>query len=1137
MTDKDIRIEIKASSAQASKEIANLTKQIDKLSAQVKAGGRVTQANNAQMTRSFKSLTAHVSKLAIIYGTFKTLLSSTVITAQFEQSIKKLGVYSNATADDLELLEDKARALGESTMFSASQVADGMNEMALAGLKANDMLSGMGDILNLASVGMIDIKTATDFAVTSMKAFGLQSSDINDISDIFAKASTISATTVTELGQALSKVGQVAHAYNVSLEETSSALGVLADAGRRGSEAGTQLKIVMQRLAGNKEALKYLDELGISMYDANRNLLPFNQQLAIVKQRLSGMSEKARNIKLSQIFGSEASASAIALINNLDELNNKLEQIQGAMKDDYATQSAQEIVDTLVGSYKNLVSALEGLAIKIISEMTPALREMLDATTESIRGMDDSKVIDFADSLGALVETTTTVIEAMAGLAEITTGFLQDNNNLAMYVTTLVIGFRSLSPAIAGALTSMGALTATTMPFLAVVIALTGVFATYIDHIERHTTALDKSTALQDKNRKLFEQATNSIVSSLDRETGAIGRNNVERAKMASNIAKLQARLIKQEATMKQGALTDEEYAQAKALIRGQIESLDTALIRIGDSWASESDEVAKATAKQIVMNEVTADAVKNYQAFNNTLTKRVIKTSEAIDKILQKEQKLRDDIKKLEEEKAKIHADYANKRAGVVQDYDKTLYDARTKDLNDYKKYLSDKSRALALVEKADRALQQGKLEEATMYYSEAKALAQSFAGEQIKSDKAVLVASKTTLKEASKIFADTKKGEIAILKEKEKAELDANAMKMKLVVVELKAQLQQLKVQEELIKALRTLGKEAKANIANFDNITVFDEAKQALKDLIAEAEQANPKIKPSVDGTKGLNDFKNQVDGMTKRYVPRFNAKVETDEETIARVQRELEANPVKQKIEYNADKSSLNDAENVVEQSEPVASVSYKPDTKDLVAFEQTLKTTEIQATVGANVEPAIVMASTAMAKISGMTATTITDSNASPALATASQAVSRINQMKAYIDVYANYHSATGGYIPKGAPQHLAEGGVFTGSGRVAGYDPTDSDSVSAKLTGGEFVVKREAVDAYGLSLLYAINNMKFSFPKGYATGGEVGRSSNTVTPTPLTPVNLHLGGNKFGMQAPQDVVDAVISYINSEGGM
>ena len=257
MTDTDIQIKIDAVAGNASKEINKLTKDIAKMNKTIATGGKVTTQNVGQMTRSFKSLTAHVSKLAIIYGTFKTLMTGTVITAQFEQSIQKLGIYSGATAQELALLEEKAKALGESTVFSASQVAEGMNEMALAGLSSEDMLAGIGDTLNLASVGMISLKEATDYTVTSMKTYGLEASDMNDITDIFAKGSTISATTVTQLGQALTKVGAVASTYNVSLEETTALLGVLADGGRRASEAGTQLKISMLRLASNPEAKKY----------------------------------------------------------------------------------------------------------------------------------------------------------------------------------------------------------------------------------------------------------------------------------------------------------------------------------------------------------------------------------------------------------------------------------------------------------------------------------------------------------------------------------------------------------------------------------------------------------------------------------------------------------------------------------------------------------------------------------------------------------------------------------------------------------------------------------------------------------------------------------------------------------------
>jgi len=1132
MTDTDIQIKIDAVSADASREIKKLTRDIDKMNKTIARGGRANVGQVGQMTRSFKSLTAHVSKLALIYGSFHTLLTSTVITAKFEESIKKLGVFSGTTAVELEELETKAKELGESTVFSASQVAEGMNEMALAGLKSGEMLDGIGDILNLAQVGMLDLKTASDFAVTSMKAFNLESKDIGDITDALAKASTISATNVTQLGQALSKVGQVANAYNVTLAQTAGALGILADAGRRGTEAGTQLKIVMQRLAGNKEALKYLDELGISMYDANNNLLPFTKQLSIVSERLSGMSEKARNIKLSQIFGSEASASAIALTNNYDKLLEKIKEIETAMVNDFATTSAKEMVDTLIGSYKNLTSALEGLAIKIMSELTPALRTMLGSWTEMVRGMDDDAIYDFAESIGFVVESITTLTSVMSSLASVSVGMLQDNQNLAKGVGILGVALKLMGK-------ELRAMFATLMmnpvyAGLAGVIALT---LFYTDAIENQSRAIKKQLELETERGKSFSKTVNLIVDATDRETGAIGKSNYERARLASSVASVLSKLREEERVLKQGSLTTQQFADKKETLRMQIESLDAQLVKIGGSWEKESKLIEEITNKQIVLNEVTEDALKNYGKFETFAQKRYSAVAKVIDKLEKKEEKLRDKVKTLEQDKLDIFKDYADKRASLNEEYDKLLYNARTKDLGEHEKYLADKQRATELITKANQALEKGNIDEASRYYGEAKSLATSFAGtvieqekkkkdatkntfremggfsssfanEVVGDNKKVLASSKQTFTEAEKIYKLTKAGEGAVLEKKKQAEIEANAEKMKFVQMELKAVLAQIESQEALAKSIENMAKVWAGKIGDFDSIKVFDTAKKQLRDLIAEASGAEINIKAKIEAPE-TSDFEAQIKAMEDRYVPTFKAKVEVDGD-------------------------SLKDTEKEIENKDITAEVEYEPKLDKIDQLKLKLEKEIITADMMVTTENAKVSVNDVVNYTESQTPEFDTDSNTDPVVVSVNNIVSWINQQSASIDVYTNYHASGGGYIP----QHLAGGGSFVGSGMVAGYDPTDSDSVNAKLTGGEFVVKREAVDAYGAGLLYAINSMKYQKPMGYADGGRVGASVSNIAPQlQMQPVTINFGGSSVSAQmSPEQVMEALQMGLNTYGG-
>lgn len=1294
----DIKIIVDAESAKASAEIKKLTKDLDKMNKTIKDGGKVTEKNVSQMTRSFKSLTAHVSKLAIIYGTFKTLMTGTVITAQFEQSIKKLGVFSGSSAVQLTELSDKAKDLGESTIFSASQVAEGMNEMALAGLSSNEMLDGISDVLNLASVGMISLKDATDFTVTSMKAFGLESSDINDITDVFAKTSTISATNVTQLGQALSKVGQVAHTYNVSLEETSVALGILADSGRRGSEAGTQLKIVMQRLAGNKEALKYIEELTdettglkLSMYDASGALLPFDEQLRKINQSLSGLDEKSRNIKLAEIFGSEASASAIALLNNLEDYRVKLLEVQEAMANDFATKSAKVMVDTLIGSFKNLQSALEGLAIKIVGEMTPALRGMLDQWTETIRGMDEDEVKDFADALTGLVEGVTSVTGAFASFAGSTIGFISNNKNLVAVVGTLVIavkvlrtemiktfvatvaqskgslgslilGFGLVETRIKSMIVQIGLWKIATLGAITVVVAG---LAMYVDKLQATWKARSKLLDLEVTAGARYSEIVNQIVKATDYSTGVIGENNVERAKLATSISKEIGLLEKELTGLKRGSLTFKEYTDKRKVLREQLDSLYGIQEKIGKSWVKETVAVKKATDAQILNNTITKEAIKNYDKFDKALQKRVDSTEKAISKIIKAEQGLVLKQAKVEADRLRIISDYADKRLQIVEDYNSLEYEGRTADLEGLAKHNAEKLRIEELLAKGREALSKGAIDEASRYYAEAKSMASSFAGQVIEENGKVLISSSETYKTASDIYKTTKQAELVILDQKKIAELQANKQKLELIVLELKGQKALLEMQDKFLEKLTQLGDKAKDTKAQFDEPSYFQkinedydktiqhfedkalEMQVDIDDKIAKTKLANidtlkqklttPKRmeikvddKELKEAGKSTDDLKYRLESVmgldgnyemvmvvndddidkATRSVENLNivltddpeAKVTIDiadvtiaqdeltalkgwtesdvieinftsnDEAIDDSKRKLESLVIGDyKVKVDADttpldfgiakliagyKKTSDDKKKLTMVTNPEFTEAEKmiatflalqkdePIEKKVVADVRGISTevekekvkiesqTPIETKVSADTTLVIDKTASTLQVVSNMVANVKVDADTSRAYTSVVALIRWINSQSAKVNV----GFSGGGSVPQG----LAGGGVFTGSGSVGGYDATDSDGVNARLTGGEFVINRSAVDIAGLSMLNDINDKKYSSLKGYATGGLVGGSNNVTSESNnfknLGTLNLNVGGKTYPALVPQEVADALQIYMNTEGG-
>ena len=1190
MTDTDIEIRIKTESAKASKDIANLNKQIDKMNKTIAKGGKVTEQNVGQMTRSFKSLTAHVSKLALIYGTFKTLLTGTVITAKFEQSIKKLGIYSGAAAEDLTLLEQKAKDLGESTMFSASQVAEGMNQMALAGLNSSQMLAGIGDVLNLSAVGMISLQEAADMTTTTMKTFGLEAKDMNDITDVLAKTATISATTVTELGVGLTKVGSVANDTGTSLAETAALLGVLADGGRRGAEAGNQLKMSMLRLSSNPEAKIWLEKLGkevddlnFSMFDATGKLLPFTTQLEKIKGALKGVSEESRLTYVAKIFGTEAVAGANIMMTNLEKVHEHLTNINDAMKNDFATQAAKAMMDTLIGSFKNLMSALEGLAIKIVGDMTPALREMLDQWTETIRGMDPESIGDISDALsgfiillGAVTSVFTTVIGALGSWSA-------GNKNLTESLATLAIAILLIRKY--SLITDKALWLLAKNPVFIAIAAGVIAYDMLTDSMERSNKVLAKTADIATDAATASTNYTSKLekfVTVLDDGTVAMGANNAERGVMAVETGKAIRALQEADAALSKNTMGEKAYNEQKRANKIQLELYFDVLRKMAPQWVKETAAVEKETQALIKNAAISAKASENYDKFAKVLEKRIVAAEKAVAKIIKAEQGLVVKQAQLSKERADIISKYADERLQILEDYDKIEYESRTAGLSSYRKYVADMLRADELLSKAKKSFSAENFAESERYYSEAKALASSYSGTVIEENGKVLASATDTAQRSSKIFTETKKGELDLIRQKKIAELEANQFKMDLIALELEMQQALLLSQVAIIEELRTIGDVAKETKEKFDKPDYlekinkdYDELQKRLKDERLEAQvdinklKHDNKLKLINADYKKINDtvIKPPVDTTELEKIEEKAYHIEKQLKVINGVYTEVWIKVYDEEVDESLAKTYKIEKQLKIingEKTEVWVKVYDEEVTEAVVEVEvlQAVGEEGVDIEIAAPTDKATkdvnrFVDKTKQAK--PVTQELVTD--VYPAYNAITQFLTWVNaqvgtmslraddrQGRIDINSFVRWASSQvvrvavvtyngGGYVPKtnyatGGLVGLAEGGTFTGSGRVAGYDSTDSDKVTAMLTGGEFVIRRQAVDSIGLSTLHAINSMTMQKPQGYADGGVVGGSGSG-----LQPINLNIGGESFKVMSDRDVADALTRYISTEGGL
>ena len=249
------------------KEEANLAKQaLDKIS-------DVTGKAGKALTTTGQTLTNNVTVPIAAVGA-----ASVKLAADFDTEMSKVQAISGASGDDMIKLRDKAREMGVKTKFSASDAAKGMEYMAMAGWKTNDMLDGLDGIMNLAAASGEDLGTTSDIVTDALTAFGLSASDSGHLADIMAAASSNANTNVALMGETFKYVAPVAGAMGYSAEDCSVAIGLMANAGIKGSQAGTSLRSIMSRMADpTDEVAAAMETLGVSLQDDNGRMYSFRE--------------------------------------------------------------------------------------------------------------------------------------------------------------------------------------------------------------------------------------------------------------------------------------------------------------------------------------------------------------------------------------------------------------------------------------------------------------------------------------------------------------------------------------------------------------------------------------------------------------------------------------------------------------------------------------------------------------------------------------------------------------------------------------------------------------------------------------------------------------------------------------------
>ena len=349
------------------------------------------EESNQSTVASTESATSKMAglmkKSAAVIGVASVAAAKKTIDVgkSFEAGMSEVQAISGASGKDLEKLSAKAKQMGATTKFSATESATALKYMAMAGWKTNQMVSGLSGVMNLAAASGEDLGTVSDIVTDSMTAFGLKAKDSGHFADVLAKASSSSNTNVAMMGETFKYVAPLAGSMKYSIEDTATAIGLMANAGIKGSQAGTSLRSIITRLVKPpKDAATALNALGISTTKADGSMKPLRETMAELREKFSGLTESQKASYASSIAGQEAMSGLLAIVNASDSDFNKL---QKAIDNSSAAAKKQADVmnNNLQGALYDLGSVAESVGIGIYEDIKTPLTKAVGVGTAQLR--------------------------------------------------------------------------------------------------------------------------------------------------------------------------------------------------------------------------------------------------------------------------------------------------------------------------------------------------------------------------------------------------------------------------------------------------------------------------------------------------------------------------------------------------------------------------------------------------------------------------------------------------------------------------------------------------------------------------------------------------------------------------------
>lgn len=340
--------------------------------------------------------------------------------AGFEKTMSAVQAVTGASGQDMKKMSELAKKMGSETKFSASQAAEGMQYLGMAGFKTNEIMEAMPGMLSLAAAGQLDLGLAADITSNIMSGFGLKADQATHSADVLAKAASSSNTNVEQMGEAMKYAAGSASTVGFTMEETSAAMMAMANAGLQGSVAGQAWGTSLNRLAKpTKEMKKVMGELNLEFFDSQGKIKPLPQLVSELEQKTAGMTNQQKAATLSTLFGAEAFKNWAALMKvGGEELGRMTDGL--VLADGAAKKMADTMSNNLSGKWDEFKSKLEGLGITIFTIIAPALYAILQGAIAAVNGID--MFIQSIIPLDSYIENVERISEALKAMWQAAAG-------------------------------------------------------------------------------------------------------------------------------------------------------------------------------------------------------------------------------------------------------------------------------------------------------------------------------------------------------------------------------------------------------------------------------------------------------------------------------------------------------------------------------------------------------------------------------------------------------------------------------------------------------------------------------------------------------------------------------------------